>query len=78
MSNSKLEQDFETVKKEVTDKMIAARKLIEEADELARNKLHVTLHGADEDAFEDLQGVMEDAGFVTEREVSWDSSGCSF
>lgn len=73
---SELEIDFEEVKKQISDKLAEAEKLIREANELAYDKLKLTLHGADQNACYELQNLMEDVGFVTERE--WDSSGCSF
>lgn len=75
---SEIELEFAVVAKEIADKLKQARELIAEADALASTKLHTTLAGADYSAFESLQSIMEDTGFVTEREVSWDSSGCFF
>jgi len=71
---SDLEKSFEEVKKEVSEKMEAARKLLAEADELAASK-GTTLYSVDPDTFYELQNTMDDVGLVSERD-SWQYSNC--
>jgi hypothetical protein len=71
-----INKDFENTAKQVRAKLIEAAKLIEEADTLAGS---LTIRGVDSNAYDDLQTVLQDAGFVTEVEVeAWNSSGCFY